>query len=73
MPQPIDITNVCCVALELSKSSWVIAFSPPMDGGGNSLHQIAARDINRLLGFLESARSKAMRKTSRPLHIVVCY
>jgi hypothetical protein len=43
MPYPIDIANVCCVALELSKSSWVIAFSPPADGGRNSLHQIAAK------------------------------
>lgn len=23
MPQPTDVSNVCCVAIELSKSSWV--------------------------------------------------
>jgi hypothetical protein len=46
MTQPTDIANVCCVALELSKKSWVIAFSPPPDGGKNSLHQIAAKDIS---------------------------
>ena len=73
MAQPTDIANVCCVALELSKTSWVIAFSPPPDGGKNSLHQIAAKDINRLLSFLESARLKAEREASRPLEIVVCY
>ena len=73
MPQPTGVSNVCCVAIELSKSSWVIAFSPPADGGKSSLHQIAAKDINRLLSFLESARSKAERETSRPLQIVVCY
>jgi hypothetical protein len=73
MAQPTDIANVCCVALELSKKSWVIAFSPPPDGGKNSLHQIAARDISRLLSFLEGARLKAEREASRPLEIVVCY
>jgi transposase len=73
MPQPTDVANVCCVAIELSKSSWVIAFSPPADCGKASVHQIAAKDINRLLSFLESARSKAEREASRPLEIVVCY
>jgi transposase len=73
MPQPTEIANVCCVAIELSKSSWVIAFSPPADGGRSSLHQIAAKDTNRLLSFLESARSKAEREASRPLQVVVCY
>jgi hypothetical protein len=33
MPQPTDVANVCCAAIELSKSSWVIAFSPPAGGG----------------------------------------
>jgi hypothetical protein len=46
MTQPTDVANVCCVAIELSKSSWVIAFSPPADGGRASVHQVAARDIN---------------------------
>jgi transposase len=73
MAQPTDSVNVCCVALELSKKSWVIAFSPPAEGGKNSLHQIAAKDISRLLGFLESARLKAEREASHPLEIVVCY
>jgi transposase len=73
MAQPTDSANVCCVALELSKKSWVIAFSPPPEGGKNSLHQIAAKDISRLLSFLESARLKAEREASRPLEIVVCY
>ena len=73
MAQPTDSVNVCCVALELSKKSWVIAFSPPPEGGKNSLHQIAAKDISRLFGFLESARLKAECEASRPLEIVVCY
>ena len=73
MAQPTDSVNVCCVALELSKKSWVIAFSPPPEGGKNSLHQIAAKDISRLFDFLESARLKAEREASRPLEIVVCY
>ena len=62
MAAQFTFNDVCCVALELSKSSWVIAFSPPTDGGRNSLHQIAAKDINRLMSFLESARLKAERR-----------
>jgi len=73
MQLPTNIENVCCVALELSKSSWVVAFSPPTDGGRSSLHQIDAKDINRLTSFFERARSKAERQASRPLEIVVCY
>ena len=46
MLQPTDVANVCCVAIELNKSSWVIAFSPPADGGRASVHQIAAKDID---------------------------
>jgi hypothetical protein len=33
MTNDIAVNDMCCVALELSKSSWVIAFSPPADGG----------------------------------------
>jgi transposase len=73
MAQPTDSANVCCVALELSKKSWVIAFSPPPEGGKNSLHQIGGKDVGRLLNLLETARLKAEREASRPLEIVVCY
>ena len=73
MHEPTNIANVCCVAIELSKSSWVNAFSPPADAGKSTVHQIAAKDISRLLSFLESSRLRAEREAGRPLDIVVCY
>jgi len=30
MTNQIDVRDVCCVALELSKTSWVCAFAPPV-------------------------------------------
>jgi transposase len=73
MPQPTDVANVCCAAIELSKSSWVIAFSPPAGGGRASVHQIDANDINRLLRCVEGARSRAECEASRPLDVVICF
>ena len=41
-----DARNVCCVALELSQSTWVCAFSPP-NGGRTSVHRMRAGDALR--------------------------
>ena len=45
-----DTRNVCCVALELSKTSWVCAFAVPGDGK-TIVHKIKARDVDRLFGI----------------------
>jgi transposase len=67
-----DVTSTCCVALELSKTSWVMAFAPP----GNSklaVQKIKARDIDKLISFLNSSKLRAERELGRPLQIVLCY
>jgi transposase len=67
-----DVTSTCCVALELSKTSWVMAFAPP----GNSkvaVQKIKARDIDNLISFLNSSKLRAERELGRPLQIVLCY
>jgi transposase len=64
--------DVCCVALELSKSTWVCAFAPP-ESGRASVHKMRACDVDRLLGILEMGRARAMREVSRSLEIVLCY
>jgi transposase len=73
MRQAIDTTNVCCVALELSKVSWVCAFSPPGDDGKVSIYKFAAGDVDRLINIMESAKSKAERQGSRKLELVLCF
>ncbi len=60
------VNDVCCVALELSKSTWVCAFAPPGSGRA-SVHKMRAGDVDRLLNILESGR------LSRSLEIVLCY
>jgi len=67
-----DTRNVCCVALELSKTSWVCAFAVP-DDGKTIVHKIKAGDINRLFGFLDSSKAKAEQQLGRSLDIVLCY
>ena len=71
MNTTIDTREVCCTALELSKSSWVFAFAAP--DGQTSVHKIKARDVDRLMGILNSNKAKAEHQLGRPLQIVLCY
>lgn len=64
--------NVCCVALELSKSTWVCAFQVPGDDKA-SIHSMPARDIDGLEKQLERLRRAAEARLARPLTITVCH
>jgi transposase len=72
MTTQTDPQNICCVALELSQSGWVCAFSAP---GTNkaSVHKIGARNVDRLLDLLVRQRAGAEQRLARSLDIVVCY
>ena len=59
-----DTRNVSCVALELSKTSWVCAFAVPGDGK-TIFHKIKAGDVDRLFGFLDSSKAKAEQQLGR--------
>ena len=67
-----ETSDVCCVALELSQSKWLCAFTPP-DGAGVSLHTIKAGDHARLVDWLGRQRVRAELALGRPLQLVVCY
>jgi transposase len=72
MTTAIDTRDVCCVALELSKTSWVCAFASP----GNSkatVHKIKTGDVDRLIGILKNGKAKAEHQLGRPMQIVLCY
>ena len=72
MTTQADPRNICCVALELSQSGWVCAFSAPgTDKAG--VHKISARNVDRLLDLLAHQRASAERRAARELDIVVCY
>ena len=72
MTTNIDTSDVCCAALELSKTSWSCAFADPGDGQA-IVHKIRASDVDRLIGILNSSKAKAEHRLGRPLHIVLCY
>lgn len=72
MTNHFAVNDVCCVALELSKSTWVWAFASP-EIGRASVHKMRACDADRLLRILETGRARAMREVSRSLEIVLCY
>ena len=66
MTTTINTRDVCCAALELSKSSWVLAFAAP-DNSQTTVHKITARDVDRLIGILKSSKAKAEHQMGRPL------
>lgn len=72
MTTTIDTRDVCCAALELSKTSWVCAFSAPGDSKA-TVHKIRAGDVNRLIDILNSSKEKAQCHLGRQLQIVLCY
>ena len=72
MAQTFDVTSTCCVALELSKTSWVVAFAPPGDGKV-AIHKIRASDVDRLISILSTGKVRAERELGRPLQIVLWY
>jgi transposase len=72
MTMTINTQDVCCAALELSKTNWVCAFAIP-DGSQVTVHKIKARDVDRLISILSSSKAKAEQELGRPLQIVLCY
>lgn len=72
MTTNIETRDVCCVALKLSKTSWVCAFSAPADSKA-AVHKIKAGGVDRLIGILNSSKTKAEHQLGRPLQIVLCY
>ena len=72
MTTNIDTGDICCAALELSKTSWVCAFAVPGDSQV-VVHKIKACDVDRLIGILNSSKAKAEHRLGRPLQLVLCY
>jgi transposase len=72
MTTNIDTCNVCCAALELSKTTWVCAFAVPGDAKA-AVHKLKAGEVERLIGILNSSKAKAERQLGRSLQIVLCY
>jgi hypothetical protein len=72
MANQTDDRSLCCAALELSKTVWVCAFSPP-HGGRTSTYKLRAGDVDRLLSILNEGRRRAMQEAAATVEIVICY
>ena len=58
----------CFVAIELSKSNWVVGFQTPLtDNTGR--HQVKAGDAKGLIELIERVRTRVGRHVSRPVEI----
>ena len=60
------------VAIELSKSNWVVGFQTPLTDN-TSRHQVKAGDAKGLIELIERVRTRVGRHVSRPVEIVSCY
>ena len=54
----LETQDICCAALELSKSTWILAFSAPSDGNA-VVHKIKSGDTNHLIHVLTGSKEKA--------------
>ncbi len=60
------------VAIELSRSSWVVAVhTPPVNKIG--LHKLAAGDVKGLLALIARQRARAQMALARPVRVAACY
>jgi transposase len=62
----------CFVAIELSKSSWVLGFQTPL-AKQNSRYQVKVCDARALLELIERVRSCMARELGRPVEVMSCY
>jgi transposase len=62
----------CYVAIELSKSSWVVGFQTPLTNK-TSQYQVKACDARALLELIERIRKRVARELRRPVEVMSCY
>jgi transposase len=62
----------CFVAIELSKSSWVLGFQTPL-AQQTSRYQVKACDAKALLELIERVRIRVARELGRPVEVMSCY
>ena len=62
----------CYVAIELSKSSWIVGFQTPLTNK-TSQYQVKACDANALLELIERIRTRVARELRRPIEVMSCY
>ena len=62
----------CFVAIELSKSSWVVGFQTPLSKQ-TSRYQVEACNAKALLELIERVRTRVAREVGLPVAVMSCY
>ena len=62
----------CYVAIELSKSGWLVGFLTPLSDK-TSRYQVKAGDAQALLDLIERVRARVARQLNRPVEVMSCY
>jgi transposase len=62
----------CFMAIELSKTSWVVAVCAP-DADKVSVHKLAGGDTAGLLALIGRVRRRVERNLGRPVEVMSCY
>lgn len=62
----------CFVAIELSKSGWLVGVQTPLTNQP-SRYQVKACDAKALLELIERVRSRVARELNRPVEVMSCY
>ena len=60
------------LALELSRSSWLVGSHTPA-ADKISRHKLAAGDIDSLLALIARLRTRVAQKTGQPVQVISCY
>jgi transposase len=60
------------VAIELSRSSWLVAVHTPL-ADKIGLHRLAAGDVDGLLALIGRQRTRAETALARPVRVAACY
>ena len=67
-----DAPARCCLAIELSKTSWLVAVVTPLSEK-IGIHKLAAGDAAALLELIARARARVERALGQPVEVMSCY
>ena len=72
LPSVGEKTATIFVALELSKSAWLVALHSPM-ADKISLHRLRGGDTEGLMALIERRREQAQAALAGPVQVISCY
>lgn len=67
-----EVPLICTVAIELSRSRWMIGVLPPRSNKV-AVSAIAGGDTGRLLMQLHQLRGRLAREFEQPVEIKICF